>query len=227
MNMNENKDEERIIEKIRKLFALSANTGATGAESETALRMANALLSKHAIDKYKLNKTDEVFASFMDYDIKHAWKKSVIGTISRFYNCRTVFDYNWDDPKTLIIGTSANRITAIIVIDQLLDQIKKESRGEKIAFKNGAAVGLADKCEEIIRERNRETGHDEVIPGTGLTVIDIETQQKNDAAAFIQSNFKHLTRSKGMRGSSAEGRAYGKGLNPNARMGGAGQKCLN
>lgn len=221
-----NNDEERLIQKIRKLFALSANEGATGAESETALRMANALLAKHAIDKHRLHEEDAVFASFCDYPIKQEWVKQVVSHIARFYNCRPIFDYNWTPAKTLIIGTSSKRITAIIVIDQLLDQIKREKGN--MAFKNGAAFGLYETCKEIIADRNHETGSDEVIPGTGLTIIDIETTEKNNADAFIQSNFKNLTsgrrRSKAM---SAEGRSFGQGLNPNARMGGAGQKCLS
>ena len=195
--------------------------------SETALRMANSFLAKHAIDKHRLHETDQVFVSFMDYPVKQEWVQKVSSHISRFYNCRVIFDYNWDPIKTLIIGTSANRITAIIVIDQLLDQIKKESRGKGgVMFKNGAAFGLYEKCQEIIAERNKETGSDEVIPGTGLTIIDIETQQKTCVNDFIQSEFKHLVPSKSRGKMSAEGRAYGKGLNPNARMQGTGQKAL-
>ena len=219
------KDEERMIEKIRKLFALSANAGATGAEAETALRMANALLAKHAIDKHRLHETDQVFVSFMDFPISQDWVKKVCGHIARFYNCRCIFDYNWKPAKTLVIGTSANRITAIIVIDQLLDQIRKEKGN--IAFKNGAAFGLYEKCKEITDERNVETGNDEVIPGTGLTIIDIETQQKTGVSDFINENFSNLRSSKRAGSMSAEGRAYGQGLNPNARVTGSAQKCLN
>jgi hypothetical protein len=227
MSIESNKEEERLIAKIRKLFALAHDKNAQGNEAENALRMANALLSKHAIDKYRLHEEDAVFASFMDYDIKHHWKKSIIGTIARFYNCRAIFDYNWDTPKTLIIGTSSNRITAILVIDHLIDQVIKETRGEKIAFKNGAALGLYDTCNKIIEKRNIETGNDEVIPGTGLTVIKIEKRQKMDVEDFIKANFKHLRSGPGMRSVSAEGRSYGQGLNPNARITGEGQKRLS
>ena len=227
MTIESAKDEERMIAKIRKLFALANNSGSQGNEAESAMRMANALLAKHAIDKYKLHETDTVFCSFLDYDIKPQWIKSVISTISRFYNCRCIFDYNWPEPKTLVIGTSANRITAILVIDHLIDQIKKETRGEKIAFKNGAALGLDDKCREIILARNAETGNDEVIPGTGLTVIKLEERQKTDVNEFVNANFAHLKSGRGMKTASAAGRSYGNGLNPNARVGGAAQKRLS
>ncbi|MCD6337136.1 MAG: DUF2786 domain-containing protein [Candidatus Marinimicrobia bacterium] len=221
--MDRNK-EEKMIAKIRNLFALAANDGATGSESETALRMANALLAKHSIEKFRLHEEDEVFASFMDYPIAQDWVKKVISHITRFYNCRVIFDYNWTPAKSMIIGTSANRITAIIVIDQLISQIKKEKGN--IAFKNGAAFGLYEKCKEILD--GRENKHEEVIPGTGLTIIDVEEQQKINVDDFIKANYNNL--SSGRRGGkamSAEGRAYGQGLNPNARVGGASQKCLN
>jgi hypothetical protein len=228
MSDSMNKDEERIIQKIRKLFALAANDGATGNESENALRMANALLAKHSIEKHRLHDPDQVFASFCDYPISQDWVKQVVGTIARFYNCRPIFDYNWQPAKTLVIGTTSNRLTAMIVIDQLLDQIKRDSRGKGIAFKNGAAFGLYETCKKIMDARNAETGNDEVIPGTGLTIIDIEKQQKIDVDAFINSNFKHLTSSRRRAKSvSAEGRAYGQGLNPGARVTGAGQKRLS
>lgn len=225
MSIKGNNDEERLIQKIRKLFALSANGGATGAESETALRMANALLAKHSIDKFKLHEADHVFASFCEYPIKHDWIQKVCSHICKLYNCRVIFDYNWPEPKTLIIGTSSNRITVMIVIDQLLEQIKKESKGEKIAFKNGAAHGLWIVCKRIIDERNAI--EDEVIPGTGISVIDLAERLKIDVDEFVSSNFKNLVRSKGRPKMSAEGIEYGKGLNPGARMNGAGQKCLN
>ena len=219
------KEEERMIEKIRKLFALAANKGSQGNESENALRMANALLAKHAIDKFKLHDNEEVFASFMDYNIKQVWVKKVCSHIGRLYNCRVIFDYNWDDPKTLIIGTSSNRITAIIVIDQLLDQIKKETKGKRIDFKNGAAFGLWEVCKRIID--NRQTDLEEAVPGTGLMIIDVDKQMKMNVDDFIRSNFKHLACSNRGGRMSAEGRAYGNGLNPGARMNGSGQKCLN
>jgi len=225
--MSTDNNEKRIIQKIRKLFALSANTGATGAEAETALRMANALLAKHAIDKHRLHEEDSVFASFCDYPISQDWVKQVVRHISRFYNCRPIFDYNWKPAKTLVIGTNAKRLTAIIVIDQLLEQIKRDGKGKGVAFRNGAAYGLYEACQKITSERNSETGNDEVIPGTGLTVIKIEEIEKSNCDDFIQSNFRGLTKSRNKSKSSAEGRSYGNGLNPNARMGGEAQKCLN
>lgn len=223
--MSQQSKENRIIEKIRKLFALAANEGATGAESENAMRMANAMLSKHSLEMSQLTGHDEkVFCTFAEYDIRPAWIKSAIGSICRLYNCRTVFDYNWTEPKTLIIGTGANRMTATIVIDQITDQIRKECRGKGAAFRNGASIGLADVVNKILDDRRKDTT--EILPGTGLMVIDQMKQQADAAALFVQENFSGLVKTKGGKG-SAEGRQYGQGLNPGARVNGEGQRKLN
>lgn len=223
--MSQQDKENRIIEKIRKLFALAANDGATGAESENAMRMANAMLAKHSIEMSQLTGDNEdVFCTFADYNVKAAWTKSVIASVCKLYNCRVVFDYNWPKPKTLIIGTGANRMTATIVIDQLTDQIRKETRGESAAFKNGAAIGLSDVVNRILDERRKDKT--EIVPGTGLVPLDQMQQQKAAADAFVNENFKGLVSSRGGKG-NAEGRAYGQGLNPGARVNGEGQRRLS
>jgi hypothetical protein len=223
--MSQQDKENRIIEKIRKLFALANDKGATGAESENALRMANAMLSKHSLEMHQLTGHDEsVFCTFAEYNLKTPGNVTAIGAICRLYNCRIVFDYNWDVPKSLIIGTGANRMTATIVIDQILDQIQKECKGENAAYKQGAADGLAEICRRLIRQRQKDTT--EILPGTGLMVIDQMKQQALAVDAFIDENFANLKNTRKKKGSE-EGRAYGRGLNPGARVGGEGQRKLN
>lgn len=221
--MSNQDKENKIIDKIRKLFALANCDGAVGAESENALRMANALLSKHSLEMHQLSENDSVFCTFASYNLKTPGVKTVISSVCRLYNCRIIFDYNWPEPKSLIIGTGANRLTATIVIDQLIDQIKNECKGMNAAFKQGAADGLSEVCSRIIDERKQDT--QEILPGTGLMVIDQMKQQAMAVDAFIDENFANLGTTKRKRG-SAEGRAYGRGLNPGARVGGEGQRRL-
>lgn len=228
MSDSTNKEEERLLAKIRKLFALGADKSATGSEAETAMRMANALLDKHKIDKFKLHEQEVVFASFCDYP-NVGWIRKVCNIIGPFYNCKVLIDNNWDVPKTLVIGTSANRMTAVIVIDQLIRQIKHESKGKGARFINGAVFGLADKCKEIQMQRAAEHKDKEAVPGTGLTVIDIDKQALMNADDFMHTNFPNLVKTRGRKVSySQEGRDYGKGLgvDPQGSIGG-GQKRLS
>ena len=222
--MSNEQAQNRIIEKIRKLFALANGKGTSGNEAENALRMANKLLAKHSLEMTQLTGNDEVFCSFMDYNLKAPGFKSIIGSICRLYNCRVIFDYNWPKPKTLIIGSGANRVTTVIVIEQLLDQVKKECKGKNASFKHGAAIGLNDVCQRIIDERKADKT--EILPGTGLVPLDQMEQQKVAVDGFIDDNFKNLKPSRATRG-SMEGRQYGNGLNPGARVTGEGQRRLN
>lgn len=224
--MSNQDKENKIIEKIRKLFALASNGGATGAESENAMRMANAMLAKHSIEMSQLTGSNNtVFCTFAEYNIKQQWARTVIGAVSKLYNCRTVFDYNWSEPKTLIIGSGANRMTTTIVIDQLIDQIKKECIGKGSQFRNGAAYGLLDVVNKILEERRADKN--EIVPGTGLVPLDQMEQEMGAANDFIEDNFKGLTKSKNSGKYSQEGRKYGQGLNPGARVQGEGQRRLN
>lgn len=222
--MSQQDKENRIIEKIKKLFALAANSGATGAESENAMRMANAMLAKHSIEMSQLTGRDEtVFCTFTEYNIKPQWVRTVINAVCKLYNCRNIFDYNWPEPKTLIIGSGANRMTTTIVTDQLIDQIKKETKGAQ--FRNGAAYGLLDVVNKILEERRQDKT--EILPGTGLVPLDQMEQQTSAANDFVEANFKGLTTTKNNGKASQEGREYGQGLNPGARVGGEGQRRLN
>ena len=222
--MSNEAKQNRIIEKIRKLFALANGKGTEGAEAETALRMANAMLAKHSLEMHQLADNDDVFCTWADYNLKTPGVQSIIGSVGRLYNCKVIFDHNWEPAKTLVIGTGANRVTACIVIDQLIDQVAKECKGKNAAFKQGAADGLGDVCAKIISER--KTDRTEILPGTGLMPLDQMMQQKAAVDAFVDKNFSHLKSAKRKKG-SAEGRAYGQGLNPGARVGGSTQKCLS
>ncbi len=215
--------EERIIKKIQKLFALAGDDGATGAESENAMRMANSLLAKHSLEMSQLTGTDEtVFPTWCDYNLKTPGIKSMVGSIGRLYNCRVIFDMNWQPAKTLIIGSSANRLTAIIVINQIIDQVKRETKGERAAYKHGVAIGLNDVVNKILRERRADKT--EILPGTGLMPIDQMTQQANAADDWVNENFSNLKSSRGVRGST-DGRNHGNRLNPGPRVG-EGQRRL-
>lgn len=215
--------ENKIIEKVKKLFALAANEGSQGAEADNALRMANKLLEKHAIEKHQLHEKETTFANFKDYPISNKWVSGLCSTICKLYNCRVIYDYNWKPAKTIIIGTESNRMTAIIVIEQLMAQIKKDTKGENAAFKNGAVIGLQKVVNQIIKDRQEEQA--EAIPGTGIMVVDLFRQDKQDANNFVKDNFSNLTTSKGGRGSAA-GAEYGSGLNPGARVTGSAQRRI-
>lgn len=214
--------QDRMIEKIKKLFALADDENSQGNESENALRMANKLLEKHALTTMDLGGGNaDVRITFKDYDKN--WKTIIAESISVLYMCKGFTTNRFGGKKFIIVGTDANRITAEIVMDQLIDQIMKETKGEKIEFKNGAAFGIQDTCNRITEERKSDKT--EVMPGTGLMAVDLMKQQELAAQDWLDKNIPNMKKGKRVSYSSA-GSAYGSGLNTGARVGGAAQRRL-
>jgi len=207
---------QRIIEKIKKLFALAANEDSEGNEAENALRMANKLLEKHSIDKLNLADSDAVSCTFITEQDKK-WVRIVFTSITKLYNCRMFIDLNWDKPKFVIVGTESNRTTAQIVIEQLLDQIRSDSKGKKDDFRLGAANSLYWMCDEIVNERKVAT--EEIAPGTGLIPLDVIKSNDIKNEDWISDNVGMLgTIKQGRSKVSQEGLDYGRCLNPGARV---------
>lgn len=215
--------EDRLMNKIRSLFALAANDGATGNESENALRMAHKLLIKHSMSMMDLNEVDETSIAFIIVP-SNPWTRSVFISVAQLYTCRYVVDHNCDEPLHMIIGTKSNRTTAKIVAKQLIEQIQRDTKGKGTAFRNGAVESLKYTCLKILRERKNQV--EEVLPGTGLVPMDLMKKQMIEVNDFIQQQFGNLGRCKSGGKSSDAGREYGKGLNPGARVTGAGQARL-
>jgi hypothetical protein len=217
-------NKDRMIDKIKKLFALASNAGATGNEAENAMRMANKLLAKHAIEMHELHDNDDVG---MD---RHQWRnmpwtRTVISGVASLYNCTYIMRQVAHRKYVhLMIGTESNRTTAAIVIEHLIDQISRECKGKGNAFRNSAATALHKTCMRLKKER--DGSKEEVIPGTGLVPVDITKRQEMDVADYIAAHFrglrKQITRSKVDR----RGEAYGNTLNPGARVSGSGQRRL-
>lgn len=86
-------DKENILEKVRKLFALANDSGASEGEIENALKMAQRLMMKHNIDQ------GEIVISPLDIDItsiensfkmgeKTTWLWELLDILGRSHNCR-------------------------------------------------------------------------------------------------------------------------------------------
>lgn len=216
--MNSN---DRLMKKIRSLFALAANEGATGNEAENAMRMANKLLEKHAISMMDLKEDDVVGISFIT-ERNIPWVRKVIFYVSKLYTCQYVL---MNSEMHTITGTLSNRTTAKIVAKQLIDQIDKETKGKGAAFRNGAVESLYYTCMKILKEKTNCT--EEIMPGTGLMPLDLYKRQLIDIDDFVSAEIGKLGTVKSNTRSSQAGREYGKGLNPGARVTGAGQARLS
>ena len=217
---------ERLMDKIRKLFALANCEGATENEAATALRMANKLLDKHSISTIDLADEREVSLSFLPLEGRQKWMRTIINGVARLYDCRYFTDSNWDTLKHVMVGTAANRMTASIVIEQLVQQVRRDTKGKGNAYKVSASRALYFTCDSILEAR--KDSKEPVIAGTGLIPLDMIRRAEIDNQDFLDAQIGKLGVSKAARAvHSAEGAAYGKGLNPGARVSGKSAARLN
>lgn len=211
--------EQKLIDKIKKMFALANDEGAAPGEIENALRMANKLMEKHNISSFDLHTQEEVIAKFCKGS-KFIWVGQLYKAVAKVYSC-SVFKSGTD--RIVMVGAEGDAVTAKIVIEGLIESINRAGKGKGIAFKNGATSSLIRQCMDIVKNRKTENVK---IPGTELALTDIYEQKYRNAVEFM-NGMCNLTSGKARsQRASQEGLDYGNTLNPFARVG-SKTKALN
>lgn len=199
----------KLIEKIKKMFALANCAGASPGEAENAMRMANKLMEKHKLCSMDLKFDEEITLNF-GIETSHAWVRQLYNAVARVYSC-SMFTQG---TNIIMMGTLSNLTTAGIVIDALVENIEKAGKGKGITFKNGASSALVNQCWKLIDERKKSTE----VTGSGLVLADHYDEEYDRAKATMDKKF-NLTKGRASKmRQSAEGRAYGASLNPNAHL---------
>lgn len=211
--------EERLIEKIKKLFALANNEGAAPNEAENALRMANKLMEKHNLSSIDLHNKEDLTIKFED-GTRDRWIRQIYLAVSKVYSCGF---FRQGTENCLLVGTVSDATTASIVANGLIDNINRAGKGKGVDFKNGAMFEVIEQCDTIIQERDNNK---EVIPGHGLVLADVYQAKLDRVQEYMDTNLNITFRKSASMRFSNEGREYGRTLNPHAQVGG-GQKSLN
>jgi len=203
--------EQKIIERIKKMFALANDKGAAKGEADNAMRMATKLLERHNLSMIDLHVTDDISIKFEEGAI-NPWIRQVYSVVSRLYGC--TYFYSSQQKTNYIVGTESDRVTASLVIQYLVEDIKKAGKGQGIDFKNGASLELAKTCHILMTERADSLETTE----TGLALVDIYRTKIDLAQAYMDEKLNLGKGRKANMRSSEAGRSFGRGLSPNARM---------
>jgi len=173
--------EEKILDKIRKLFALAENNPNEN-ESESAMRQAKKMLDRHNLSMYQLIEKDSIGIKIED-NVNMPWVRIIYRNIGNLYDADYITSKDQYGTQHLLIGTESNRVTASIVISFVIDKIRRTSVGKGNGFRNAAAFGIQEQVVEILEARmnNKE----EVIPGTGLVAVDASEMMKEDIDNWI------------------------------------------
>ena len=204
------KDDEKILNKIKKLFALGSNNPNSN-EAASAIKMAKKLLDKHNFSIYQLKDKEQVGIKIEDYD-NSPWVRIIYNSISRLFDSKYIIDKSVRPAQHLIIGTESNRVTASIIIDYVLKQIRDRYIGCGAAARNGASFGVRDQVNSILAHRN--ASREEVIPGTGLVPMDVSVSAFKDIELWIRRMMDNVVneKSSGIRTDNSA-RQFGNNIN--------------
>lgn len=117
--------ENKILEKIRKLFQITIENGSTEGEVENALKMAQQLMMRHNIDE------NEIILSPLDIDITYVenqyksnepkyWFWDLLITIGKCYSCEVTQITKQGKKVYKIIGTNTDREIVKEIFDKIL-----------------------------------------------------------------------------------------------------------
>lgn len=201
---------QKIIDRIKKMFALANDDGAAAGEAENAMRMANKLMERHALSAIDLHTNEAMRIKFEPY-FRNSWSKQVYNSVAKVYSCEF---FSHGTKHNILVGAKSDTITASIVINALIGNIEKAGRGEGVKFKNGAALEIVRQCREILKARENNT---EKVAGTGLVLCDVFDAKLKKAEEFMNAEFDISTQPVRM-DSNEKGRAYGATLSPNAHL---------
>ena len=207
--------EDKIIERIKKLFALAGNNPNIN-EADLAMKMAKKLLDKHNLNMYQLIDKEEVGIKIED-ELNMPYVRIIYNTISDLYDVEYLVDRTSKPIKHLLIGTESNRVTASIVIEFVLSTIRKESKGMGNGVRNSAAQEVYRRVTIILDERNNDT--EEVIPGTGLIPVDASLLFKQERDEWIEEIIGKVNKGKKTHSArDSRGVAIGKKVSINTQI---------
>ena len=182
-------DQNKLIERIKKLLALSANNP-NPHEAQVALKRAQKLLTENDMSMSSLTEVESEEVGESKGKNVQKWSRIVYHAITELYQCEYFVDHN-PPARHIVIGTLSNRTTAILIIDYVLKAIRFESKGKTSSFKNGAALGIAQSCRKILE--NEKHNKEIIIPGTGLVTADIRLVRSSANEKYLNDEHDDLT----------------------------------
>ncbi len=198
-----------IIKKIQKLLTLANNKGATKAEAENAMSMAQRLMIKHKISMANIDTSEK-----SNFDIKHEsyFKRSatnpaddfIMNILQEFYNIRVIYRAGRGSSEIILIGTPEDIEIAKYIHEylrniffKLWNEYKKtDLRANRKSFYFGVYNGFSAKMrtaqaeEKAKASKKRQDQYDIVLVNT-----------KEAISKYVSNTFKNLYTSRARRGS--------------------------
>lgn len=228
---------DNIIAKIKKLFALANDAGATEGERDNALRMAYRLIAKHNLD---LATVEKMSSRPEEKRIKHTnetwgmlWVCKLSNSIADLFFCHYIrgAKINATRSNHLFIGKASNATTAALLAEYAIQSILKEGRSrgwhnlsaEMRSFGEGAAHKIWQRVKEL--KAKPEAADIQVSTNTALVLRSLHVTEAVANQAFlnalgIKTKIGRVSNSKVQTAAFRAGQEYGAGIGLNPQVSG-------
>jgi len=170
-------DKEKIVDKIRKLLALSESSNEH--EALLAMENANKLLMKHNLEMSDVSEVD--LNEMIEDDIISGkrimtYKTNLLNSVMKLNNCEIIVHNRVRGEKIVkALGKKHNIQVSVSMYEYLIATMEKIAKKERVSnlnsFRIGFAYSINQKVNEIIRERNKKQNEfDEAC--TALVVVE-------------------------------------------------------
>lgn len=223
-------NEDKILAKVRKLFNLANNAGATEGERDNALRMAHAFLAKHNLDMAEVEASGQTPQEARDQVIiefySAPWTRQIAQAVAKLYFCKYLFVKG--TKRHLFIGKVSNATAASEIAKWLFKSVDTEAyklfpvggTNQRPSFQRGAAAAIFRRVEELIAASREQAS-----PGKSLVLADVYRTEDAANQELMAKLFPNTTVGKARRtnidaGAYSAGAEYGQKVNLNRQVGG-------
>lgn len=185
-------DNEKIVDKIRKLLALSKSSNPH--EAAVALQKATALMEEHQIKNIELAKEAGVTHSEVESVTgqHYIWAKTLAFACAKLFDCTTI---NYIGMKGFrFIGEEQNILCANQLFWHLFKawkgmcntDYKRDQPSDRKLYRKSHGLGFAsvifDRVEELTEKR-----HENIVKSTGTDLVVVSDAKLNN---YMEENFK-------------------------------------
>ena len=232
-------NQEKIIERVKKMMALANCSGATEGERDNALRMAYNLLAKHNLDMAQVDahtiERDEPRESQQAKFVVYPWARSIASLVGSLFFCNYYFQrsYNGKQATHTFVGKASNSTTASYLADFVVRSVTREGArlyGSIISPEGRSfAVGVVHKLKERIAEI-KATHDKQEGTSTALALVNLDKSEREANALWLKEQGVILatkvshTKGVGDRDAYAAGRDFGGRVSLSPQVGGGASR---
>lgn len=213
---NSTVNQEKIIERVKKMMALANCTGAAEGERDNALRMAYNLLAKHNLSMSQVDAHNSMPQESRESQkatfVVYPWARQIAGLVGSLFFCNYYFMRGATGKQAdhVFIGKVSNVATAQYMSEFVVKSVCREAArlyGSAIApearcFAIGVVRKLQERIAEIKASLNKESA-----TGTELALVNIDKAEKEANALWLSEQGVKLrttaSRQKGVTDSDA------------------------